>query len=197
MSIVLSKEGCLKNNITLSEAIQLLIIYNKINMNNALDALIEKGLITKNLDINVEGAWRLTNKGKDLIDTVILDSSCNSDSDERYIPLATELKNIFPKGKKDGTHYYWSEGIALIIRRLKLFYKKYGKNYTDDQIISAARRYVNSFNGDYAYMRLLKYFILKEKVGAAGDIEGDSELISWIENEGQEDLSDNWTSTLK
>lgn len=197
MSIVLSKEGCLKNNITLSEAIQLLIIYNKIDMNNALDALIEKGLITKNLDINVEGAWRLTNKGKDLIDTVILDSSSNSDSDERYIPLATELKNIFPKGKKDGTHYYWSEGIALIIRRLKLFYKKYGKNYTDEQIISAARRYVNSFNGDYAYMRLLKYFILKEKVGAAGDIEGDSELISWIENEGQEDLSDNWTSTLK
>lgn len=197
MSIVLSKEGCLKNNITLSEAIQLLIIYNKIDMNNALDALIEKGLITKNLDINVEGAWRLTNKGKDLIDTVILDSSCNSDSDERYIPLATELKNIFPKGKKDGTHYYWSEGIALIIRRLRLFYKKYGKNYTDEQIISAARRYVNSFNGDYAYMRLLKYFILKEKVGAAGDIEGDSELISWIENEGQEDLSDNWTSTLK
>lgn len=197
MSITLSKEGCLKNNITLSEAIQLLIIYNKIDMNNALDALIEKGLITKNLDINVEGAWRLTNKGKDLIDTVILDSSSNSDSDERYIPLATELKNIFPKGKKDGTHYYWSEGIALIIRRLKLFYKKYGKNYTDEQIISAARRYVNSFNGDYAYMRLLKYFILKEKVGAAGDIEGDSELISWIENEGQEDLSDNWTSTLK
>ena len=197
MSIVLSKEGCLKNNITLSEAIQLLIIYNKIDMNNTLDALIEKGLITKNLDINVEGAWRLTNKGKDLIDTVILDSSSNSDSDERYIPLATELKNIFPKGKKDGTHYYWSEGIALIIRRLRLFYKKYGKNYTDEQIISAARRYVNSFNGDYAYMRLLKYFILKEKVGAAGDIEGDSELISWIENEGQEDLSDNWTSTLK
>lgn len=197
MSITLSKEGCLKNNITLSEAIQLLIIYNKIDMNNALDALIEKGLITKNLDINVEGAWRLTNKGKDLIDTVILDSSNNSDPDERYVPLATELKNIFPKGKKDGTHYYWSEGIALIIRRLRLFYKKYGKNYTDEQIISAARRYVNSFNGDYAYMRLLKYFILKEKVGAAGDIEGDSELISWIENEGQEDLSDNWTSTLK
>ena len=47
-------------------------------------------------------------------------------------------------------------------------------------------------------MRLLKCFILKEKVGAAGEVEGDSELISYIENAGQEEnLRNDWTSTLR
>ena len=49
----------------------------------------------------------------------------------------------------------------------------------------------------YTYMKLLKYFIFKEKVGAAGEVEGESELINYIENADQEDgLSNTWTSTL-
>ena len=44
---------------------------------------------------------------------------------------------------------------------------------------------------------LLKYFILKEKIGAAGEVEGESELMNYIENYGQEEnLRDDWTSTL-
>ena len=47
-------------------------------------------------------------------------------------------------------------------------------------------------------MRLLKYFIFKEKVGAAGEVEGDSELISYIENAGQEEtLRNDWATTLR
>ena len=112
--------------------------------------------------------------------------------------MATRLKEIFPKGKKDGTNYYWADGVALIVRRLKLFFKKYGNTYTDEQIIQATEKYVQGFNGNYQYMRLLKYFILKEKIGAAGEVEGDSELISYIENFGQEDtLSNDWASTLR
>ena len=34
------------------------------------------------------------------------------------------------------------------------------------------------------------------KVGANGEIEGDSELISYIENADNEDLINEWTSTL-
>ena len=105
---------------------------------------------------------------------------------------------INPKGKKDGTNYYWADGVALIMRRLKLFFKKYGNTYTDEQIIKAASKYVEGFNGNYTYMRLLKYFIFKEKVGAAGEVEGESELINYIENAGQEEnLRNDWTSTLK
>ena len=86
----------------------------------------------------------------------------------------------------------------MIVRRLKLFFKKYENTYTDEQIIQATEKYVQGFNGNYQYMRLLKYFIFREKVGAAGEVEGDSELISYIENAGQEEyLSNDWTSTLK
>ena len=71
-------------------------------------------------------------------------------------------------------------------------------NLADEQIVQAAEKYVQGFNGDYQYMKLLKYFILKEKVGAGGDVEGESDLINYIENAGQEDtLSNDWTSTLK
>ena len=69
--------------------------------------------------------------------------------------------------------------------------------FTDEQIVQAAEKYVQGFNGNYQYMRLLKYFIFKEKVGANGEVEGDSELISYIENAGQEeDLKNDWTSSL-
>ena len=64
--------------------------------------------------------------------------------------------------------------------------------------MQAAEKYVQGFNGDYQYMKLLKYFILKEKIGADGEVEGESDLISYIENAGQEDeLSNDWTTTLR
>lgn len=199
MTICLSKEGCQKNNVSIGEALLLLSIHNNVDLDIAQKELIKKGYITADRnDLFQQIGWRLTNKGTEVIDSVIIDSDKKSEPDERLTQLATRLKEIFPKGKKDGTNYYWADGVALIIRRLKLFFKKYGDTYTDEQIIKAAEKYVRGFNGNYQYMRLLKYFIFKEKVGAAGEVEGDSELISYIENAGQEEtLRNDWTSTLK
>ena len=199
MTICLSKEGCQKNNVSIGEALLLLSIHNNADLDIAQKELIKKGYITADRnDLFQQIGWRLTNKGTEVIDSVIIDSDKKSETDERLTQLATRLKEIFPKGKKDGTNYYWADGVALIIRRLKLFFKKYGDTYTDEQIIKAAEKYVRGFNGNYQYMRLLKYFIFKEKVGAAGEVEGDSELISYIENAGQEEtLRNDWTSTLK
>ena len=199
MTICLSKEGCQKNNVSIGEALLLLSIHNNADLDIAQKELIKKGYITADRnDLFQQVGWRLTNKGTEVIDSVIVDSDKNQKPEDRLVQLATRLKEIFPKGKKDGTNYYWADGVALIIRRLKLFFKKYGDTYTDEQIIRAAEKYVRGFNGNYQYMRLLKYFIFKEKVGAAGEVEGDSELISYIENAGQEeDLRNDWTSTLK
>ena len=198
MTICLSKEGCQKNNISLAEALLMLAIHNNVDFDTAQEELIMKGYITADRDdLFQQIGWRLTNKGTEVIDSVIVDSDEKQEPDERLIQLATRLKEIFPKGKKDDTNYYWADGVTLIVRRLKLFFKKYGNTYTDGQIIQATRKYVEGFNGNYTYMRLLKYFILKEKVGAAGEVEGDSELISYIENAGQEEnLRNDWTSTI-
>lgn len=197
-TVCLNKKAAQQNGITIDEALLMLVIHNKANLERAEKALIQKGLITaERNDLFQQVGWRLTNKGTEVLDSVIMDSDKEQEPQDRLIQLATRLKEIFPKGKKDGTNYYWADGVALIVRRLKLFFKKYGNKFTDEQIVQAAEKYVQGFNGNYQYMRLLKYFIFKEKVGANGEVEGDSELISYIENAGQEsDLTDNWTSTL-
>ena len=198
-TVCLNKKAAQQNGITIDEALLMLVIHNKANLEGAERALIQKGLITaERNDLFQQVGWRLTNKGTEVLDSVIMDSDKEQEPQDRLIQLATKLKEIFPKGKKDGTNYYWAHGVALIVRRLKLFFKKYGNKFTDEQIIQAAEKYVQGFNGNYQYMRLLKYFIFKEKVGANGEVEGDSELISYIENAGQEeDLRNDWATTLR
>ena len=105
--------------------------------------------------------------------------------------LATELKEIYPKGKKPNTSYYWADGVALIEARLKLFFRKFGY-YDPEEIIDATKRYVDSFNGDYSYMRTLKYFIFKDVKGEEG-IEKSSDLLNFIENKN-ESTQDNWNN---
>ena len=197
-TICLNKKAAQQNGITIDEALLMLAIHNKADLERAEKALVQKGLITaERNDLFQQVGWRLTNKGTEVLDYVIMDSDKEQEPQDRLIQLATKLKETFPKGKKDGTNYYWAEGVALIVRRLKLFFKKYGNEFTDEQIVQAAEKYVQGFNGNYQYMRLLKYFIFKEKVGANGEVEGDSELISYIENAGQEeDLKNDWTSSL-
>ena len=107
--------------------------------------------------------------------------------DETLKSLATELKNIYPKGKKDYTNSYWAEGVALIESRLKLFFRKFGY-HSPEEIIDATKRYVDSFNGDYSYMRVLKYFIFKDIKGEEG-IEKSSDLLNYIENKNDIDNS--------
>ena len=198
-TICLNKKATQQNGITIDEALLMLVIHNKANLERAEKALIQKGLITaERNDLFQQVGWRLTNKGTEVLDSVIMDSDKEQEPQDRLIQLATRLKEIFPKGKKDGTNYYWTEGVALIVRRLKLFFRKYGNKFTDEQIIQAAEKYVQGFNGNYQYMRLLKYFIFKEKVGANGEVEGDSELINYIENAGQEEnLRNDWATTLR
>ena len=118
--------------------------------------------------------------------------------DDRVMYLATELKKIFPEGKKEGVNMYWAEGKILIARRLKTFFSKYGYDYTNENILSAARRYVESFNGNYRLMQLLKYFIFKNKTTNEGWIEYESQLVNFMENADQEiNIKNDWTSGLQ
>ena len=197
MTICLNKQIIDQYNMTIDEVLLMIVLENNVNLDEAQKVLISKGYITLNRnELFLPIGWRLTNVGKDMLNGIIVDSDKHQEPQDRLTELAIKLKTIFPKGKKDGTNYYWSDGIPLIIRRLKLFFKKYGNDFTNDQIIQATEKYVEGFNGSYQYMRLLKYFIFKEKIGANGEIEGDSELISYIENADNEDLRNEWTSTL-
>lgn len=159
-----------------------------------VQTLINKGYAERDAFNNVT----LTEIGRKIFDSrfIVNDNPESKETLDEIDDLAIKLKSIFPKGTKEGTNTPWTEGAKLIKRRLLMFFKKYGK-YSSEEIIAAAESYVHSFNGNYSYMRVLKYFIFKEAV-KAGEIESSSELLTWIENAGQENnIIRDWTSDLR
>lgn len=135
----------------------------------------------------------------DLVQTILLDSEKTVPEIEREEALAIKMQEIFPLGKKEGTSQYYRGNKKEITLKIKKFFKLYG-HYTDEQILQATQKYVDSFNGNYTFMRVLKYFIIKD-VRKQGEevnyVEQVSELASYLENAGQGDYNNNWTAQLK
>ena len=122
---------------------------------------------------------------------------CSSDIDEfvKTHPILEDYK-LKIKNMEYEPNYYYKGNIEDIRKKLQSFFLRY-PNYTDEQIIIATQKYINSMNGDYTYLKLLKYFIWKSEV-KDGEQVVTSILSDYIENEGQEDnLRNDWTSTLR
>ena len=103
------------------------------------------------------------------------------------------LQNIFPSGKKEGTNIYWRGNSSEVRKKLEVFIAK-NPHVTKDDILDAAKRYVKSFNGNYSYMRTLKYFILKNE-NKNGEINYTSDLLTFIENKSNEEQSFNFSNS--
>ena len=141
--------------------------------------------------------------GEHIVESLMA-SSVNVASEERCTQLAEKLREIFPAGKKPGYAYTWRDSVSCIADRLKKFFMKYGE-YTDEQVIEATKAYVASFNGNYTYMQLLKYFIWKNKVTGeevvrgriVGEVERQSQLAAWIEDTPEKSTSADWDVSLR
>lgn len=197
MKVIISPEGCRRNNMDVPDILLLLKYSMPSNEEQPQKKLIEMGLITAERDQNYQPTgWRVTKKGLELLESVFVESDKEDKSMEELLEIAEGLKSIFPQGKKDGTSNYWAESKLLIVKRLKSFFKRYGSEYTKEQILEAARKYVEGFNGRYQYMRTLKYFIFRDR-NSLGEAEASSDLLTYIENAGQEqNLKDDWISTM-
>ena len=190
--VSINKDVLEKNNLSMDEFLVLLLTYNKANIQEVKQSLVEKGLA----DFSVfDDELVISSTTKDLITSITIDSDVKVLSkDKEFKELADKLKELCPKGKKAGTTYMWRDSTAVIARKLKTLVVKYDYQFTEEQAIKATKAYVESFNGDYTYMQLLKYFILK----SLPDGEIKSDFMSYIENEGQEDeLSDNWLTEMR
>lgn len=175
-----------KYNLSIPEFIVLMLAVHNVNFAEAKRTLMAKGCIMTTLDFSPDNDFIKTKYGVELYNNIILESSPqNRVTEERLKNLAVQLKEIYPKGKKDNT-WYWADGVAVIARRLEIFFHKYDKKMeiTDEQIINATKRYVDEKLGSQD-MRLLKYFIFKDPVGKGGSVEPTSDLLTYIENEGQ------------
>ena len=197
MTISINDSICSKYGLKEEELLVLLLI----KLGAYIPAILEDLEKSKKIVRDVFGNYLITQKWDDVASSILLDSDKNHQSPERLENLVVKLMEQFPKEKKAGTCRYFRGNKKDNILRLKKFFKLYGK-YTDQQIIDAAKRYVSSFNGNYSYMRVLKYFIWKDDVKTDADgnryVDEVSDLANWIENAGQEEcLSNDWTSILK
>lgn len=193
MKLIIDSDACLNNGTCIGEVLLLYEYALKISPESMKQSLIDKGYITS--AGNLFDRYTATDKAVKLLDNVLADSSV--DDDTKITELATKLKELYPKGKKEGTNQFWADGVSIIVKRLKIFYKKYGF-YDNDIIIKATENYIKSFNGDYRFMKTLKYFLWSEKVNKAGEVEPTSDLLTYIENADEVDeLSNDWLNELK
>lgn len=167
--ILITSEIAEKNNTTLDYILRVMKLKNYILSNGSLNPFcsnILKGLSKNNIHNKI-------NK----VDLSFIKS----------------LQNIFPEGKKEGTNIYWRGNSSEVRKRLEVFIVK-NPHITKDDILDAAKRYVQSFNGNYSYMRTLKYFILKNE-NKNGEINYTSDLLTFIENKSNEEQSFNFSNS--
>lgn len=200
MKITIDEDACKKVNLSVQEALMIIIVKTGVNLEDLLNTMKEKQMLVEEHTL-MGNSLLVTQRWNDLCDSALLSADDAIPKGDRLNKLAKSLMEIFPEGKKEGTSQYWRGNIRDVTLKLQKFFKLYGNKYTDEQIISATQSYVTSHNNNYQYMRVLKYFICKneKKVDSEGIgyIEEVSDLAAYIENAGQEEKQRNdWEATL-
>lgn len=161
-----------------------------VDVNQIIESLIAKGFMEKSL---FTGVYHITSQGSMLLDNIDVKNAATQKKETDYTELAQTLQNMFPEGKKQGTNLYWKSNTKEVESKLKKFFAYYKGKYTVEQVIQATESYVHSFNGDYSFMRILKYFIMKKTDNGS---ELTSDLASYIENHGKENNQE-WMTELR
>lgn len=171
MKYVIDEKVCKKHNLTLTETLGLLFAKScNGNIDEALESLVggEKLL---NGDMFSGESYMITDRWNDEVESVLLESDNSIPSEDRVEKLVRQMRELFPKGMKVGNSAWRGNVRELKLRMLK-FFKLYG-NYTDEQIMEATKKYIDSFNGNYTYMRIIKYFILKSELKVSQNEKGE------------------------
>jgi hypothetical protein len=126
------------------------------------------------------------------VDAEWLKSTQKKDEEKRLLNLAEKLRKCFPEGKMPGTAYYYRCNNREVFLKLKKFFTQYG-DYTDEEIVDATKRFVASYQGNYRYLPLAKYFISKNKTITDEDgknhITEVSLLATYLENKEEGDIN--------
>lgn len=177
-----------KYNLSIAEAIILvaagLAEKNKLTLDYILRVMKNKEYILQNGSLNPLCSMVL----KDITNTSKLHKRVKVNHE-----FIKTVQSIFPSGKKEGTNIYWRGNSSEIQKKLEIFCSKF-PHITQEEIIDATKRYVKSFNGNYNYMRTLKYFISKNEV-KNGETNYTSDLLTFIENKNNEEQTYNFSNS--
>jgi len=195
MKYIIDSEVCEKHGVSLETVLYLLALFlgKPIGQKTVQEAWHLGAIMAHDTDSNGNiTTVSLEKHGAEIVHDIISDSTYTPTGEDRYLKLAEQLIELYPKGKKEGTAYMWRDSKSVIPKRLETLANKLekttGETFTDEQAINATKAYVASFNGNYTYMQLLKYFISKRNI-IDGVTEETSQLLSYIENEGQVDTN--------
>lgn len=196
MNLSINEDLLNKYNLTLNEFLLLIFLAKGGDIQKCIDSLFAKDMLETG--ISHPELIVVDQNIRDIIDTILVESNTRvSNKEEFFTEVANKLRELFPKGNKPGTNYSWRGSTVEIARKLKNLVAKYNCKFTEEEAINATKAYVESFNGDYKYMKLLKYFLLKTPINNNGDIEVQSEFMSYLENKDYINRNDdNWTIDL-
>lgn len=195
MRLTIDTKACENNNLTIDEFLVLYLNAKNVDIQKTMDSIVEKDIAGR--DLFNQNNLILSSKSRKLVDNVILESDKTVQNNaERIKELAQKLRDMYIPGKKLGTQDYFKCSSSEVEQKLKRFFAEYGE-FTDEQIIGATQRYIDSFNGNYRFAQLLKYFISKKLDGEKG-----SRLLVYIENEDNNQVEDtqqeiDWDVMLK
>jgi hypothetical protein len=196
MATVINRAILSQNGITSTDFIYMLIMANPLDYTEQAfrDKFEKLGLLQYG---NIAGKKipLFTDKGVKLYEKVSLQLTTANTSlikTEKVDALVKKILELFPEGKKYGTPYYWRCGSKELAVRLMSFFNKYG-SYDEEKILKATDKYIKSFNGDYRFMKLAKYFVWKKEEDGSES----SELATQLENLNVVDSNnDNWTQNI-
>ena len=118
-----------------------------------------------------------------------------------FTELADKLRELWPPGEKDGK-YPWRDSTKNIAKRLEILWKERGlHDFTIDDCLVQARRYLANFENDTRYMKILRKFIVTQKsiVMSDGRIKyvNESMLADMLEGKKEfEKTDDEWNNIL-
>lgn len=178
MKITIDDKVLEKYKMTKAQFFFMLSIHNKLTEPELESLLNRKFYISQSYTGGLpQHNFFLSHAGIATMNKIILESdSLNTNQKNRLEELTKTLQSMFPEGRKAGTNNYWRGNSTEIKERLQAFFKKFG-DYSDEVVINATQRYIDSFQHNQTTMRILKYFISK-KDGA----EWNYDLLTWIEN---------------
>ena len=200
MKLCFDVKECEKEKVPVDTALYIASLYlGKLITSLTFQDVCAKGLIEfDGFDLKREPInARLTQTGVDLIESIFLNSEFQTSSSEedRYEKLAKEMQKLFPEGRKPGTSLMWRDSAAIIGKRLKALVKKYKVSFTDEEALAATKKYVDTFNGDYQFMQVLRYFISKKNLATGEEV---SQFLSYLGNANQTDESDgDWRDNVR
>ena len=188
--ILIDEAKCLKLGLTLQET----LIATAISMGKYKETstnMLNRGILTS--DIFSQGSPDLSPKWKDKVTNLI------SSDEQRFETLALKVQDCFPKQKmiySNGREspFYFRCNKTEIKNKLKKFIEVYG-DVSDDDIIDATKRYVNTYAPKgYVGMRLAKYFIIKDDKRLMEEdevhVEQLSDLATFLENKTEDKPQD-------